>query len=135
MVRNTYIYPPAPSMRCIADIFSFTSEKMPKFNSISISGYHLQEAGADCVLELAFTIANGLQYCRTGDFGFLQKLKFPSFFTGFRAIFLSLRDEYLHWTLNRKMTNKGLFKNFYLSQSLKTRSTKTDLKGIITQGL
>jgi len=66
MVRNTYIYPPAPSMRCIADIFSFTSEKMPKFNSISISGYHLQEAGADCVLELAFTIANGLQYCRTG---------------------------------------------------------------------
>jgi len=66
MVRNTYIYPPAPSMRCIADIFSFTSEKMAKFNSISISGYHLQEAGADCVLELAFTIANGLQYCRTG---------------------------------------------------------------------
>jgi len=66
MVRNTYIYPPAPSMRCIADIFSFTSENMPKFNSISISGYHLQEAGADCVLELAFTIANGLQYCRTG---------------------------------------------------------------------
>ena len=66
MVRNTYIYPPEPSMRCIADIFAFTSEKMPKFNSISISGYHLQEAGADCVLELAFTIANGLQYCRTG---------------------------------------------------------------------
>ena len=54
MVRNTYIYPPAPSMRCIADIFSFTSEKMPKFNSISISGYHLQEAGADCVLGQEF---------------------------------------------------------------------------------
>merc|ERR1719394_2394630 len=66
MVRNTYIYPPEPSMRCIADIFQFTSQHMPKFNSISISGYHLQEAGADCVLELAFTIANGLQYCRTG---------------------------------------------------------------------
>lgn len=66
MVRNTYIYPPEPSMRCIADIFNFTSQHMPKFNSISISGYHLQEAGADCVLELAFTIANGLQYCQTG---------------------------------------------------------------------
>lgn len=66
MVRNTYIYPPEPSMRCIADIFQFTSQHMPKFNSISISGYHLQEAGADCVLELAFTIANGLQYCQTG---------------------------------------------------------------------
>lgn len=66
MVRNTYIYPPEPSMRCIADIFQYTSQHMPKFNSISISGYHLQEAGADCVLELAFTIANGLQYCQTG---------------------------------------------------------------------
>ena len=66
MVRNTYIYPPAPSMRIIADTFAYTSANMPKFNSISISGYHLQEAGADCVLELAFTIANGLQYCVTG---------------------------------------------------------------------
>lgn len=66
MVRNTYIYPPAPSMRIIADTFAYTSAHMPKFNSISISGYHLQEAGADCVLELAFTIANGLQYCVTG---------------------------------------------------------------------
>jgi len=66
MVRNTYIYPPAPSMRIIADTFAYTSQNMPKFNSISISGYHLQEAGADCVLELAFTIANGLQYCQTG---------------------------------------------------------------------
>lgn len=66
LVRNTYIYPPTPSMRIIADTFAYTSEHMPKFNSISISGYHLQEAGADCVLELAFTIANGLQYCVTG---------------------------------------------------------------------
>ncbi|WP_394348729.1 methylmalonyl-CoA mutase [Luteibaculum oceani] len=66
MVRNTYIYPPAPSMRIIADIFKYTSEKMPRFNSISISGYHMQEAGATNDLELAYTLADGLQYIRTG---------------------------------------------------------------------
>ncbi|XP_010784587.1 methylmalonyl-CoA mutase, mitochondrial [Notothenia coriiceps] len=66
MVRNTYIFPPEPSMHAIADIFAYTSENMPKFNSISISGYHLQEAGADAILEVAYTIANGLEYCRTG---------------------------------------------------------------------
>jgi methylmalonyl-CoA mutase len=66
MVRNTYIYPPAPSMRIIADIFSFTSKQMPKFNSISISGYHMQEAGATADLELAYTLADGLEYVRTG---------------------------------------------------------------------
>ena len=64
MVRNTYIYPPAPSMRIIADIIEYTSEKMPRFNSISISGYHIQEAGATADLELAFTIADGLEYVR-----------------------------------------------------------------------
>jgi methylmalonyl-CoA mutase len=66
MVRNTYIYPPLPSMRIIADIFKFTSEKMPKFNSISISGYHMQEAGATADIELAYTLADGLEYLRTG---------------------------------------------------------------------
>jgi methylmalonyl-CoA mutase len=66
MVRNTYIYPPAPSMRIISDIFKYTSENMPKFNSISISGYHMQEAGATPELELAYTIADGLDYVRTG---------------------------------------------------------------------
>ncbi len=66
MVRNTYIYPPEPSMRIIADIFSYTSKHMPKFNSISISGYHMQEAGATADLELAFTLADGLEYIRTG---------------------------------------------------------------------
>ncbi|MCE9597690.1 MAG: methylmalonyl-CoA mutase [Spirochaetia bacterium] len=65
MVRNTYIYPPEPSMRLVADIIEFTAHKMPKFNSISISGYHMQEAGATCELELAFTIADGLEYVRT----------------------------------------------------------------------
>ena len=66
MVRNTFIYPPDPSMKIISDIFAFTSKNMPKYNSISISGYHIQEAGADAALELAFTIADGLEYIRTG---------------------------------------------------------------------
>ncbi|MCO5233657.1 MAG: methylmalonyl-CoA mutase [Chitinophagales bacterium] len=66
MVRNTYIYPPKPSMRIISDIFQFTSQYMPKFNSISISGYHMQEAGATADLELAYTLADGLEYVRTG---------------------------------------------------------------------
>ena len=66
MVRNTYIYPPKPSMRIISDIFAFTSKKMPKFNSISISGYHMQEAGATNDIELAYTLANGLEYLRQG---------------------------------------------------------------------
>ncbi len=66
MVRNTYIYPPVPSMRIISDIFAYTSENMPKFNSISISGYHMQEAGATADLELAFTIADGIEYARAG---------------------------------------------------------------------
>ncbi|HEY2228567.1 MAG TPA: methylmalonyl-CoA mutase [Xanthobacteraceae bacterium] len=66
MVRNTYIYPPAPSLRIISDIFSFTAAHMPKFNSISISGYHMQEAGATADLELAYTLADGVEYVRTG---------------------------------------------------------------------
>ncbi len=66
MVRNTYIYPPKPSMKIIADIFEYTSQNIPKFNSISISGYHMQEAGATPVLEMAYTLADGLEYVRTG---------------------------------------------------------------------
>jgi methylmalonyl-CoA mutase len=66
MVRNTYIYPPTPSMRIIADIFAYTSQHMPRFNSISISGYHMQEAGATADLELAYTLADGVEYIRTG---------------------------------------------------------------------
>ena len=64
MVRNTYIYPPTPSMRIISDIFAFTSQEMPRFNSISISGYHMQEAGATADLELAYTLADGVEYVR-----------------------------------------------------------------------
>nr|WP_262902017.1 methylmalonyl-CoA mutase [Winogradskyella vincentii] len=66
MVRNTYIYPPTPSMKIISDIFEYTSQNMPRFNSISISGYHMQEAGATCDIELAYTLADGLQYIRKG---------------------------------------------------------------------
>ncbi|MEE9239069.1 MAG: methylmalonyl-CoA mutase family protein, partial [Thermodesulfobacteriota bacterium] len=65
MVRNTYIYPPEPSMQIIADIFKYTAEKMPKFNSISVSGYHMEEAGASSDIELAYTLADGLEYIRT----------------------------------------------------------------------
>src|SRR3989440_5681233 len=66
MVRNTYIYPPEPSLRIIADIIEYATEHMPKFNLISISGYHMQEAGATAVQELAFTLADGLEYVRAG---------------------------------------------------------------------
>ena len=66
MVRNTYIYPPKASMRIIGDIFAYTSKYMPKFNSISISGYHIQEAGATADIELGYTLADGLEYLRTG---------------------------------------------------------------------
>ncbi|RXG15340.1 heterodimeric methylmalonyl-CoA mutase large subunit precursor [Leeuwenhoekiella aestuarii] len=85
MVRNTYIYPPSPSMRIISDIFEFTAKQMPKFNSISISGYHMQEAGATCDIELAYTLAGGLEYLRTGINAGMDVDKFAprlSFFWG-----------------------------------------------------
>ncbi|HCL47275.1 MAG TPA: methylmalonyl-CoA mutase, partial [Flavobacteriales bacterium] len=66
MVRNTFIYPPSPSMRIISDIFAYTAEHMPRFNSISISGYHMQEAGATQEIELAYTLADGFEYVKTG---------------------------------------------------------------------
>ncbi len=86
MVRNTYIYPPEPSMRIIGDIFAFTSQKMPKFNSISISGYHMQEAGATADLELAYTLADGLEYIRTGVKAGLDVDKFAPRLSFFWAI-------------------------------------------------
>jgi len=86
MVRNTYIYPPEPSMRIISDIFAYTSAKMPKFNSISISGYHMQEAGATQVQELAFTIADGAEYVRYGVASGLDIDKFAGRLSFFFAI-------------------------------------------------
>ena len=85
MVRNTYIYPPAPSMRIVSDIIGYTAENMPRFNSISISGYHMQEAGATAVQELAFTLADGIEYVRTATSNGLDVDKFAprlSFFFG-----------------------------------------------------
>ncbi|SNS57321.1 methylmalonyl-CoA mutase [Sphingomonas laterariae] len=86
MVRNTYIYPPEPSMRIISDIFAFTSQNMPKFNSISISGYHMQEAGATQVQELAFTIADGMEYVKYGVASGLDIDKFAGRLSFFFAI-------------------------------------------------
>jgi methylmalonyl-CoA mutase len=86
MVRNTYIYPPQPSMRIISDIFAYTSAKMPKFNSISISGYHMQEAGATADLELAYTLADGVEYVRSGVAAGLDIDKFAPRLSFFWAI-------------------------------------------------
>ena len=86
MVRNTYIYPPKPSMRIISDIFAYTSENMPKYNSISISGYHMQEAGATADLELAYTLADGIEYVRAGVAAGLDVDKFAPRLSFFWAI-------------------------------------------------
>ena len=86
MVRNTYIYPPRPSMRIISDIFAYTSQKMPKYNSISISGYHMQEAGATADLELAYTLADGVEYIRSGIAAGLSVDKFAPRLSFFWAI-------------------------------------------------
>ncbi|MFG1642383.1 methylmalonyl-CoA mutase [Amycolatopsis sp. NPDC049252] len=86
MVRNTYIYPPQPSMRIISDIFSYTSQHMPKYNSISISGYHMQEAGATADLELAYTLADGVEYIRAGTEAGLDVDKFAPRLSFFWAI-------------------------------------------------
>jgi methylmalonyl-CoA mutase len=105
MVRNTYIYPPAPSMRIVSDIFKYTSAKMPKFNSISISGYHMQEAGATADLELAYTLADGLEYVKAGVAAGLAIDKFAprlSFFFGIGMNFFmevaKLRAARVLWT-------------------------------------
>jgi methylmalonyl-CoA mutase len=105
MVRNTYIYPPAPSMRIISDIFAYTSAHMPKFNSISISGYHMQEAGASADLELAYTLADGVEYVRSGLAAGLDIDSFAprlSFFWGVGTNFFmevaKLRAARLLWT-------------------------------------
>ncbi len=112
MVRNTYIYPPEPSMRIISDIFAYTSAKMPKFNSISISGYHMQEAGATQVQELAFTIADGLEYVKYGVASGLDIDKFAGRLSFFFAIGMNffmevakLRAARVLW--HRVMTQAG----------------------------
>ena len=105
MVRNTYIYPPTPSMRIVSDIFAYTAARMPKFNSISISGYHIQEAGATADLELAYTLADGVEYLRAGIAAGLEVDRFAprlSFFFGIGMNFFmevaKLRAARLLWT-------------------------------------
>ncbi len=128
MVRNTYIYPPAPSMRIVADIIEFTSRHMPRFNSISISGYHMQEAGATCDLELAFTIANGLEYVRAALSKGLDIDVFAGRLSFFFAIGMSfymevakLRAARLLWaTLMRKHFNPRQAKSMMLRTHCQT---------------
>ncbi|KNC83487.1 methylmalonyl-CoA mutase, mitochondrial [Sphaeroforma arctica JP610] len=103
MVRNTYIYPPEPSMKIIADIFGYTATHMPKWNSISISGYHLQEAGAHSALECAFTIADGLQYCQTGIDAGLDIDKFAPRLSFFWCIGMSFYMEIAKMRAARKL--------------------------------
>ena len=112
MVRNTYIYPPIPSMRIIADIFAYTSKNMPKFNCISVSGYHMQEAGATADLEMGYTLADGLEYVRAGIKAGLDIDAFApriSFFWGIGKNYFmeiaKMRADRLLWAKNIKQFN------------------------------
>ncbi|WP_367715428.1 methylmalonyl-CoA mutase [Nitratireductor sp. GISD-1A_MAKvit] len=112
MVRNTYIYPPKPSMRIISDIFSYTAENMPKFNSISISGYHMQEAGATADLELAYTIADGIEYARAGIAAGLDIDRFAPRLSFFWAIGMTFFMEVAKMRAARLLWATLLQKNF-----------------------
>jgi len=126
MVRNTYIYPPKPSMRIISDIFAYTSQKMPKFNSISISGYHMQEAGATADLELAYTLADGIEYIRAGVAAGLDVDAFAPRLSFFWAIGMNtfmevakMRAARLIWA---KLVKENFAPNSDKSLSLRTHS-------------
>ena len=103
IVRNTYIYPPSPSIRILGDIIEYTSTHMPRYNSVSISGYHLQEAGATAVQELAFSLGNGLEYVRTA---LNRGMRIDSFAPRL-SFFFRYRDEFLHG--NRQITCSTIF--------------------------
>src|SRR6187431_2213517 len=112
MVRNTYIYPPGPSLRIISDIFAYTSENMPKFNSISISGYHMQEAGATQDLELAYTLADGVEYVRAGVKAGLDIDRFAPRLSFFWAIGMNFFMEVAKLRAARLIWAKLMQKNF-----------------------
>ncbi|MBZ9990457.1 methylmalonyl-CoA mutase [Mesorhizobium sp. BH1-1-5] len=112
MVRNTYIYPPKPSMRIVSDIFAYTSRHMPKFNSISISGYHMQEAGATADLELAYTIADGIEYARAGVAGGLDIDRFAPRLSFFWAIGMNFFMEVAKLRAARLLWSSLMKKNF-----------------------
>ncbi|TPM32594.1 methylmalonyl-CoA mutase [Mesorhizobium sp. B2-3-5] len=126
MVRNTYIYPPKPSMRIVSDIFSYTSKNMPKFNSISISGYHMQEAGATADLELAYTIADGIEYARAGVAAGLDIDRFAPRLSFFWAIGMNFFMEVAKLRAARLLWATLIEKNFApkdeRSLSLRTHS-------------
>ena len=124
MVRNTYIYPPSPSMRIISDIFSYTSEHMPKFNSISISGYHMQEAGATADLELAYTLADGIEYARAGVKNGLPIDKFAPRLSFFWAIGMNYFMEIAKMRAAR-MIWATLIKEEFQPESPKSLSLRT----------
>ncbi|MEP6566141.1 MAG: methylmalonyl-CoA mutase, partial [Mesorhizobium sp.] len=112
MVRNTYIYPPKPSMRIVSDIFSYTSKHMPKFNSISISGYHMQEAGATADLELAYTIADGIEYARAGVAAGLDIDRFAPRLSFFWAVGMNFFMEVAKLRAARLLWSSLMKKNF-----------------------
>ncbi|MDX8470105.1 methylmalonyl-CoA mutase [Mesorhizobium sp. VK23B] len=112
MVRNTYIYPPKPSMRIVSDIFAYTSRHMPKFNSISISGYHMQEAGATADLELAYTIADGVEYARAGVAAGLDIDRFAPRLSFFWAIGMNFFMEVAKLRAARLLWSSLMKKNF-----------------------
>ncbi|RWO63155.1 methylmalonyl-CoA mutase [Mesorhizobium sp.] len=112
MVRNTYIYPPKPSMRIVSDIFSYTSQHMPRFNSISISGYHMQEAGATADLELAYTIADGIEYARAGVAAGLDIDRFAPRLSFFWAIGMNFFMEVAKLRAARLLWSTLMLKNF-----------------------
>lgn len=123
MVRNTYIYPPAPSMRIISDIFTYTSQKMPKFNSISISGYHMQEAGATADLELGYTLADGMEYLRTGVKAGLDIDKFAPRLSFFWAIGMNYFMEVAKMRAGRLLWSKIVSE--FKPQSAKSLALRT----------
>ncbi|TIX11517.1 MAG: methylmalonyl-CoA mutase, partial [Mesorhizobium sp.] len=112
MVRNTYIYPPKPSMRIVSDIFAYTSRNMPKFNSISISGYHMQEAGAPADLELAYTIADGIEYARAGVAAGLDIDRFAPRLSFFWAVGMDFFMEVAKLRAARLLWSSLMKKNF-----------------------
>ena len=124
MVRNTYIYPPGPSMRIISDIFAYTSREMPRFNSISISGYHMQEAGASLDLELAYTIADGIEYVRAGRSAGLEVDSFAPRLSFFWAIGMNFFMEVAKMRAARLLWAK-LMKEHFDPQNPKSLSLRT----------
>ena len=123
MVRNTYIYPPEPSMRIISDIFAYTSQKMPRFNSISISGYHMQEAGATADLELAYTLADGVEYIRAGLDAGLDIDKFAPRLSFFWAIGMNFSMEIAKLRAGRLLWSELVDK--FGPQNPKSKSLRT----------